>query len=216
MNEEQTALCSKLTRLSAIFALVLPLAAPLIGNALVANGDGNQYTVVLSYVSAASTAFSGTLIYFGARRLSFRQGYVIAVFPVAANVLMTVSALNVLQANSGAAGLPSAYICAAYLRITVLPFLVYWLCELWSKPLKNEALFAAVSIFADYVLSSLTNWMVGGLLPTGSDTHFVRTDPISFGRLFWLDMLVEVCGYALLWLLFRKKCKPQPPEKADQ
>ena len=78
-----------------------------------------------------------------------------------------------------------------------------WLCGLWSKPLKNEALYVAVSVFVTYVLSSLTNYLVGGLLPASID--LVRSAPVPFGKLFLYDTLAEVAGYVLLRLIFRKK-----------
>ena len=204
MNEEQTSLCSKLTRLSAFFALLLPLGILIAENALMSTGATNiELSTVLSYISLVSTAFSGAILYFGARRLDFRQSYVLAVFPVAANVLMAVGAMNVMSASSGSDGLPSSYICCAYLRLAALPFLTLWLCGLWSKPLKKEALYVAVSVFVTYVLSSLTNYLVGGLLPASID--LVRSAPLPFGKLFLYDTLAEVAGYVLLRLIFRKK-----------
>jgi hypothetical protein len=59
------------------------------------------------------------------------------------------------------------------------------------------------------VLSSVTYWLVGGLLQTGANSNFMRADAICFGKAFWFDMLVEAGGYALLWLPFRKKREPQ-------
>lgn len=219
MEEEQTRLTGSLTRLSAIFALLLPLVISVVEYAVASRsntGSGmthEELMTVLSYIALGSTTFSSSIIYFGARRLPFRQSYILAVFPVAANVLAALSAINVLRASSGAYGLPASYIAAAYLRMAVLPFADLWLCGLWSKYLKNEALFVAVSLFVCYVLGSVTNWLVGGLLPTGPESGFVRSELVVFGTRFGLEMLVGAVGYALLWLLFRKKCKK--PEVTD-
>ena len=59
------------------------------------------------------------------------------------------------------------------------------------------------------MLSSVTYWLVGGLLQTGANSNFMRADAICFGKAFWFDMMVEAGGYALLWLPFRKKREPQ-------
>ncbi len=214
MDEERKALRNKLLILSASCSFALPLIITLLNNALIPESGTSDKVLIYSlialyYVSLAAVAFGGMLLLFAARRLRFCQSFVIALFPCAANVLMATAMLSFLKTNSDADGLSAAYICAAYLRMIALPFLILWLCGLWSKPLKNEALYGAVSIFASYVLSSVTNWLVGGLLSTGPNSNFMRADIIRFGKAFWFDMLVEAGGYALLWLLFRKKREPQ-------
>ena len=161
MDAERKALRNKLLFLSAIFS-ALPLLISLLENALLPESSASDNVLInlsymLSYyVSIAAVAFGGMLLYFAARRLRFRQSFSIALFPCAANVLMTTAMLKFFKTNSGADGLPATYIYAAYLRIIVLPFLILWLCGLWSKPIKNEALYVAVSIFASFVLSSVT------------------------------------------------------------
>lgn len=207
MDNEQTALRQKLLLLSVIFAFALPTAGAIIVYAFSpSSGASARWTVVFSYICMASGLFGDSLLYFAARRLRFRRSFPMALFPAASSAVMLLfSAWSNSRPGQDVVAVPITYSLAADLRMIALPFLILWLCGLWAKPLKNEALYAAVSIFGAYVLSSATNWLVHLLLPASPFGGSAETAFVLFGKAFWLDILVEAAGYALLWALFREK-----------